>query len=77
MSKAGIVFITIDFERNSPKVKDYSFNNLRNLETNAEAGDSIRICTEGESQAMLHQHLADEDEADALPIRFGGEEWGE
>ena len=25
---------------------------------------------------MFHQHLADEDQADALTVRFGRKEWG-
>ena len=75
--KSGNCFHLIIFERNSNKGKDYSFKNLRNLKTNAEAGDSIRIGAKGEGISMLHQYLTDEDEADALSVRLGGEEWAE
>ena len=47
------------------------------LETNTEPRDAVWIGTEGESASMLHQYLADKNEADALSVRFGGEKWSE
>lgn len=47
------------------------------LKSYAEPGDTVGIGTQREVVAMLHQHFADEDEADALTIRFGREEGAE
>ena len=47
------------------------------LPLNAEACQAVGPGAEGEGAAVFQQHLAGEDEADALPIGFGREEGSE
>ena len=50
---------------------------LNDSEVDAETGNPVRISSQGERASMLHQHFANNDEADTLPIRFGKKEWRE
>lgn len=50
---------------------------LNDSEVDAETGNPVRISSQGERASMLHQHFANKDEADTLPIRLGRKEWRE
>lgn len=50
---------------------------LNDSEIDAETGNPVRIGSQGERASMFHQHFANKDEADTLPIRFGRKEWRE
>ena len=51
--------------------------NINDSEIDAETGNSVLIGSQRECASMFHQHFANKDEADTLPIRFGKKEWRE
>ena len=55
----------------------FGLTNQNQLKEDFKSSNTVRIGSQRERASMFHQHFANKDEADTLPIRFGRKEWRE